>query len=103
LSNGYTTKENNKMSDYGTVLRTKKTRSVSGASNAMLVRFFQDGKFWYIEALPMGTKDKVGFDWGVYAQLYKRPTETGSLALTGKTKNVGEENSYGRKNKRNTK
>jgi len=91
------------MSDYGKILRKVKTRSVAGATNGVLTRYFQDGKFWYIEELSMGTKDKLGYDWGTYLQLYKRPNETGRLALTGKTKNVGEENSYGKRNNRNTK
>ena len=54
----------------------------------------------------MGTKEEVGYDWGVYLQLYKRPNETGRLAVTGKTKNTGAENvsrkPSSRKGKRNT-
>ena len=88
------------MSDYGTIVRSMKTRSVAGAEGGVLTRFFQEGKFWYIEAQSMGTKDKVGFDWGVYAQLYKRPTETGRLAFTGKTKTLGTENVSRSKSKR---
>jgi len=88
------------MSDYGTIVRSMKTRSVAGAEGGVLTRFFQEGKFWYIEAQSMGTKDKVGFDWGVYAQLYKRPTETGRLAITGKTKTIGDSRAVDKKRSR---
>ena len=85
------------MSDYGTIVRNRKTRSVTGAEGGVLTRCFQEGKFWYIEAEPMGTKDKVGYDWGIYLQLHKRPTESGRLAITGKTKTVVENNERARK------
>ena len=69
-----------------TLLRNRSTRSVSGSCNAILTRFFKEGKYWYIESNPMGTRDNLGFDWGVYQQLYKKPNPSGKLALTGKIK-----------------
>ena len=74
------------MEEYGKILRTVKTRSVSGAKGGILTRYFKEGKYYYVEALPTGTKDKLGFDWGVYNQLYKPPTKTGRLAKTGRLK-----------------
>ena len=61
------------MNDYGTILR-----------RGILTRYYKESKYWYIESLPMGTKDKLGFDWGVYEQLHKPPTEVGLLAKTGR-------------------
>ena len=64
----------------------QKTRSVSGACCYVMTRCFKEGKYWYIESNPMGTEDKVGFDWGSYTELRSPPTESGRLKVTGKLK-----------------